>query len=178
MPMDALTGSLALFAFPGDFDGWMECDGRVLAVKDNTALFSLLGTAYGGDGMTTFALPDLRGAVPVGVSPDRFGPYPLGAGGGASLVTLMAPEAPPHTHAFLGTSHPANASSIVNAIYANTAASPTAPALYGPAVNLQAIDPQTIGPAGGFMPHSNIQPSLGLSWKICVKGVYPARDGE
>lgn len=158
--MDPILGSIILFA--GNFvpRGWAACNGQVLPVQANMALYSLLGNTYGGDGRTTFALPDLRGRVPVGAG--QQGPglsnYSLGQAGGAESVTLMPAQIPAHTHTLQGA--PANASAGPSVV--------TAPAGGSQTVVTAAF--------GGGQPHENRQPFLGLQYIIATEGIYPTRE--
>ena len=156
--MDPIIGTIILFA--GDFPprGWAFCNGQVLSIQSNTALFSILGTYYGGNGQTTFALPDLRGRVPVG--PGQ-GPglsnYAPGQAGGVEAVTLLEAQIPAHAHTLQAA--PVNASAGPSVV--------TAPAGGAQAVVTQA--------AGSHQPHENRQPFLALNYIIATEGVYPSR---
>jgi len=165
--------------FAGNFAprGWATCDGQILPISQNTALFSLLGTTYGGNGQTTFALPNFQGTAPMqqGQGPgltDRS----LGELGGSPNVNVIQNEMPLHTHQFLagaaagrggGTNVPTN----------NDLASGTSPdIIYGPsAANLQ-MSPQMLTPTGGSQPHNNMSPYLVLTFIIATAGIFPARN--
>lgn len=179
--MDEFLGIIKLFA--GNFAprGWAFCQGQLLAISQNTALFSILGTTYGGDGRTTFALPDLRGRVPVGFGSGPGLPsFEQGQTGGEVAHTLLQPELPAHTHA-LAVSN-ANAS-VSTPAQGNTIATPGAmsgrefiPTLgYTNTPPNTALNPQSVGVAGSSMPHNNMQPYLGLNYIICLEGIYPSR---
>lgn len=149
---------------------WAACDGRIVSIATNTALFALLGTTYGGNGVSTFALPDLRGRVPVGqgIGPG-LSPYTLGQTGGAETVTLTLGQMPAHTHALNAstgtpvTADPTNATLPTGSsrIYAN------APASVAMGIS--------IGATGGNQPHENMQPYLVLNPVICMFGIFPSR---
>jgi microcystin-dependent protein len=176
MPYEGTIGEIMVVPWPSVVPGgWMACEGQQLTIQSNTALFSLLGNQFGGDGRTNFKLPDLRGSTVLGAN----AAYPMGQAGGIEEVMLTGQQLPAHTHTVFGTTHEANSQSIVNSIFANTAAVPpavpTAPNLYGPATNLVAIDPDTVASTGGGAPHSNLQPSRALKYLICVTGLYPQR---
>ena len=177
---DPYLGQIILFA--GNFAprGWAFCNGQILQIGPNTALFSILGTTYGGDGQTTFALPDLRGRVPVGLGQ---GPglsnVSLGEMAGEPVHTLMNDEMPMHNHpaqgqikatdgggnsAAPGGNFPA-ASTARDSIYSNVA--DTTMNTYASQV--------TVDAAGGSQPHNNMQPYLGLNYIIALEGVYPTR---
>lgn len=149
---------------------WAACDGRLLSIASNTALFSLLGTTYGGNGTTTFALPDLRGRVPVGMGTGSgLSSYSLGQMGGTEAVTLTTSQLPTHTHSLLAssatptTADPSGASLPTGSsrIYAAGGAS----------IALAA----GIGTTGGSQPHENMQPYLVLNPVICMQGIFPSR---
>jgi microcystin-dependent protein len=159
--------------FSGNFapTGWALCDGRLLPIAQNTALFSLLGTSFGGDGRQTFALPDLRGRSPMhpGAGPGLT-PRTLGEAGGEEAVTLTLNEMPSHTHRLAPSVIPAS-----DVIPAGTfIASPPAARIYGPPGNLLAMSPAAIRPVGGE-PHDNRQPYLALNFIIALQGIFPAR---
>ena len=175
-------GQIKMFA--GNFAprGWAFCDGQLLAISQNDALFSLLGTIYGGDGRTTFALPDLRGRVPVSAgSGPGLTPRTQGAKYGSETVTLNQNQMPSHTHSTTTTSQLAvstdvgtelNADGQVIANHAN-AFNPTATddtILAGVSSIL------SLGNSGGNQTHNNMQPSLGINYIIALVGVYPSRN--
>jgi microcystin-dependent protein len=155
--------------------GWAFCNGQLLPIQQFTALFSLLGTYYGGNGQTTFALPDLQGRVPIhaggqGSQAPGLSPYDLGQSGGEETVTLLVSEIPSHTHTVAPlasadqrtTDRPAGAYPSVGGIYA---ASPDSSSPLGP-------DATT---AVGGQPHTNLQPFLTLNYVIALVGIYPSR---
>src|SRR5688572_23350284 len=151
------------FNFPPK--GWALCNGQLMPINQNQALFSLLGTTYGGNGQTTFALPDLRGRVPIHTGDG----FTLGEAGGASAHTLTMPEMPAHTHTQNATTNPATTNTPGNAV---VLARSTGANLYGTAAaNLQAMSPQAPGNAGGSQAHENRQPFLVLSFCIALQGI-------
>lgn len=161
-------GSIILFG--GNFAprGWAFCNGQLLAISQNTALFSLLGTTYGGNGQTTFALPDLRSRVPVhqGQGPG-LSQYDLGQVGGVEAVTLIATEMPPHAH-----SQPAtNAEQTTNR---PNAALPARGGVYASESDGSAL--HATSTVGGGQPHTNVQPYLTLNYIIALEGIYPSRN--
>jgi microcystin-dependent protein len=161
--------------FAGNFPpkGWAMCNGQLLPISQNTALFSLLGTFYGGDGKTTFALPDLRQRAPL--QPGQ-GPglalYDLGQTGGAATHALLASEMPQHTHAQQACSALASVSSANGGMLGKTV-SPNPP--YHAPDALQPLGPLALGPTGGGLPHNNLQPYLELTFIIALQGVFPPR---
>lgn len=153
--------------------GWAFCDGQVLPIAQNIALFSLLGTNYGGNGQSTFALPDLRGRTPMhpGTGPGLT-PRDLGESGGAETVTLTVAKMPAHSHFLKGVAAPATTSQPGNALPA------IAPEDTYQAVGSKTPAPmhaQAISPTGGNQPHNNLQPYLTLSFIIALQGVFPSR---
>lgn len=161
-------GEIILFA--GNFAprGWAFCNGQILAIAQNQALFSLLGTTYGGNGQTTFALPDLRSRVPVhaGQGPG-LSDYALGQNGGTETVTLLVSELPQHTHRQPAT----NGEQTTNR---PDGALPAAGGVYGE-VSDGSLLTQT-SPAGGSQPHNNVQPYLTLNYIIALEGIFPSRN--
>jgi microcystin-dependent protein len=177
MPLQGTIGEIMLVPYASLIpEDWLPCEGQKVPIKGNEALFSLLGNTFGGDLATFFCLPDLRGRTAVDAS--RFPGLQPGFTGGQEQVALDATHIPEHLHFAYGTTAEANARQIVGAIYANTAAAPPAvpqaPPLYGPAVELVAIDPETVQPGGSGLPHNNLQPTLALRYLICIKGLFPS----
>jgi microcystin-dependent protein len=163
-------GQIMLVAFDFVPRGWAECAGQLLPINQNQALFSLLGTTYGGNGTTTFALPDLRGRVPVQAgSPSGI---VLGERSGQESHTLSVGELPAHTHGFAVSSVAATALSPAGAVPAVTGdlSRSYAPA---PAVTMH---PGAIAPAGGSQPHENRMPTLALRYIIALQGIYPSQN--
>jgi|SRR5579884_34954 len=160
--------------FPFNFAprGWALCDGQLLPISQNTALFSLMGTTYGGDGRSNFALPNLQGSVPLGTGQ---GPglslYELGESGGSDVITLLQSEIPLHDHAVEAYSH------------GGTSASPGGNALAGSGLSLYqtsasplvSMAPTAVAPAGGDQPHNNLMPYLVLNFCIALQGIFPPR---
>lgn len=153
------------FVFPPK--GWALCNGQLLPINQNQGLFSLLGTTFGGDGRVNFALPDLRGRVPIHVG----SAHTLGERGGEQAHTLSIGEMPTHTHVMSATSKDGDADPIVP--LGNLFAKPALPA-YGPAANLQALAASTLATIGGSQAHLNMQPFLTLSFCIALQGIFPS----
>lgn len=145
--------------------GWALCNGQILPINQNQALYSLLGTTYGGDGRTTFALPDLRTRTPI-----HFGSgHNLGQKGGESAHTLTVAEMPPHTHSLEGT----NTAATLDVPAGNVIGQPSING-FGPATSLGAMNPGTIANTGGSQPHQNMQPYTTLSFCIALQGIFPS----
>lgn len=174
---DPFVAEIRIFGFNFAPRGWAFCDGQLLPISQNTALFSLLGTTYGGDGKSTFALPDLQGSAAMQPGQGQgLSLRDLGETGGSQFVTLLESEIPLHTHTMTAwASDPAtlfgpNAAGTAilsrsnnGAVYNQTVAGATMMA------------PQALPPAGGSLPHNNMQPYLVLNFCIAMQGVYPQR---
>jgi microcystin-dependent protein len=188
-----MTPDLAMiYLFASNFapQGYALCNGQILAISTNTALFSLIGTYYGGNGQTNFALPDLRGRTPIHTGGNSGqGPglsaYVLGQFGGVENVALSTGQMPSHTHSFnvnktAGTSAAPGNTSFISA-GPGTGSGPNASALKtyttdaSPA-NLVTLNPQAILTAGSSQPHNNIQPYLAVNYVIALQGVFPSRN--
>lgn len=187
--MDAFIGTILIWAPTFAPQGWSYCDGSMMSVQQNQALYSLLGTTYGGNGQTTFGLPDLRGRVPVGSGQGpSLSPYAMGQTGGLEGVTLQMTQMPQHTHPGTGEVVAVNAAATSDAPLAggylatgNTMITRSTPTnLYAPTSStpvklaVGSVDVQ-VGVAGGSLPHENRQPFLGLGMIICLFGIYPSR---
>jgi microcystin-dependent protein len=165
-------GEVRLMGFNFAPKGWAKCDGASLPINQNQALFALLGTQYGGNGQTTFALPDLRGRVPI----HRGSGWIIGQAAGASAHTLGQSEMPAHLHLTQADStlapevdgnKPGASKRLAGSVGAD---------LYGTAANLVPLPAQAVGVAGGSQPHLNIQPSLVLNFCIALQGIFPSRN--
>jgi microcystin-dependent protein len=164
-----------IFLFGGNFapQGWAFCNGQLLAIAQNDALFALLGTTYGGDGQVSFALPDLRSRAPIHMGAALHGNFTLGEVGGVETVTLTVGQLPSHTHAAKA-SPGGNVQSPANAYWSTDASGNTA--AYN---NTSPADPDTtmapgaITPAGGNQPHHNVKPFTCVSYIICLSGLFP-----
>jgi microcystin-dependent protein len=166
-------GEIRIFA--GNFapQNWAICDGSVLAISQNEALFNLIGTTYGGDGQTTFNLPDLRSRVPI----HQGNGYVIGQRAGSESVTLTTPQLPAHNHTVQSSSAHGNTSSPAGALWATdgtgVAAPYRTPASGGTAV---ALNPATVGASGGGQPHENRQPLLAMNYIISLFGIFPSQN--
>jgi microcystin-dependent protein len=170
---DQFVAEIRIFPFSFAPTGWAMCNGQLLPISQNTALFSLLGTFYGGDGKSTFALPDLQGAAPMhqgqgsGLT-DRV----IGEAGGSDAVTVLAGEIPAHGHALLASPDPGELPSPGT----DRSLARSQPFVYktgSPAVD--AMAPEALAPSGGGQPHNNLQPYLTLNFCIALQGIFPPR---
>jgi microcystin-dependent protein len=171
---DPFVGEIRIFC--GNFapTGWAFCNGQFLPIAQNTALFSLLGTTYGGDGKSNFALPNLQGRFPMhpGGGPGLSN-RALGEASGQETVTILASQMPSHTHQPQASAAAANLFSPVAAGQAMLA--PTLQAVYGAFTDPAPLDASAIAPAGGSQPHENRQPYLALNFIIALQGTFPPR---
>jgi len=147
--------------------GWALCNGQLLPINQNQALFSLLGTTYGGNGQTNFALPNLQGRTPIHVG----GGFTQGQAGGAQAHTLSIAELPAHTHVVNATSNPASTNIPTNTCYLATSSN-----TYAASGNLVALSPAEITNVGGSQPHLNMQPFLVLNFCIALQGIFPSQN--
>jgi microcystin-dependent protein len=174
--MDPFLGEIRIFG--GNFapQGWALCNGQTLAINQYTALFSILGNRYGGNGQTTFCLPNLGGGVPVGMGQGPgLSPRELGETGGSAAVTLAQQEIAPHTHTVSGVGANGTGKSPANASWAqyNSTNRPATHAnIYGAAPDVT-MSPAALSSAGQSQPHNNMQPWLALNYIICLDGIYP-----
>ena len=172
--MDPFVAEIRIFPFNFAPRGWAFCNGQLMPISQNTALFSLLGVTYGGDGRSTFALPNLQGSAPMhpGQGPG-LSLHDLGESGGSSTVTLLESEMPAHTHVMSASTQPgedptpgpgeALGRSVGASLY-QTTTNPTVP-----------MSADAFAPAGGSLPHNNMQPYLTLNFCIALQGVFPPR---
>ena len=154
--------------FAGNFApaGWEFCEGQLLPISENETLFQLIGTTYGGDGESTFALPDLRGRLPI----HQGNGFILAETGGAEEITLTTQQIPSHTHPLLASSSVANDSGPTN----NVVAQPSSFDAYQTAAANSALAPTAISPVGGSQPHTNFQPYLCVNFIISLFGIFPS----
>lgn len=172
--MDQYIGEIRLLPYTFAPNGWQDCDGSLLSISDNDALFALIGTTYGGDGQNTFAVPDLRGRVPVhaGTGPG-LSTYVLGQMAGSENVTLTADQLGAHTHTMAVTSAPDSTGTPVASVELGALSGDV---LYTGDISGVAALPiagTMIGPAGGNQPHDNTMPTLTVRFCISLVGVYP-----
>jgi microcystin-dependent protein len=170
---DPFVAEIRIFPFNFAPRGWAFCQGQILPISQNTALFSLLGTTYGGNGQSTFALPDMQGNAPMhpGQGPG-LSLHDLGETGGSEFVTLLISEIPGHSHALNAAgSDPADKFAPAG----NSLGRSSSGNAWGPANSLTNFAFQSLTPAGGDLPHNNMQPYLTLNFNIALQGVFPPR---
>jgi microcystin-dependent protein len=171
---EPFLGELRLVPYNFAPRGWAFAEGQLLPIAQNTALFSLIGTYYGGDGVRTFALPDLRGRVPISMGQGPgLSPYVLGETLGVESVTLLITQIPSHTHGVNASAAKGNQPNPIGHYPATDAAGVTAE--YSTAFSGQ-MNPNMIATTGGSQPHENRQPALVLSWIIALEGIFPSRN--
>lgn len=170
---DQFLGQLMLVGFNFAPIQWMVAAGQILPISQYAALFSLLGTTYGGNGTSNFALPDLQGNVAIGFGQSSgLENYVQGETGGETNVTLQAAQTLNHTHLPMAASHPANPTTPANNAFAESGAG----SIYSTSVStLTHMNPSVTTPAGGNLPHDNMMPYVGLYWIICMHGIFPTR---
>lgn len=174
--MDPFVAEIRIFPFNFAPKGWAFCDGQLLVLSQNTALFSLLGVTYGGDAKTNFALPNMQGNAPMhpGQGPG-LSLHDLGETGGSETVSLLESEIPSHNHTVMADTVVGTKSLPTTNGFARTSgATPYIPPT-NPTPTLTAMAGQTVAPAGGDQPHNNMQPYLTLNFCIALQGVYPPR---
>src|SRR4051794_26452208 len=172
--MDPFVAEIRIFPFNFAPKGWAWCDGQLLPLSQNTALFSLLGTTYGGDGKSNFALPDLQGRATMhpGQGPG-LSLHDLGEEGGVEAVSLLQSEIPGHTHGWGASNQPGEAAAPAGEALARSVGAQ----LYQSATNtnLQPMALEALAPAGADQPHNNMQPYLTFAFNIALQGVFPPR---
>jgi microcystin-dependent protein len=172
---DPFVAEIRIFPFNFAPKGWAFCDGQLMPLSQNTALFSLLGTTYGGDGKSNFALPDMQGNAPMhpGQGPG-LSLHDLGEIGGSETVTLLQSEIPVHTHQMQGGFAQADLNG-PTALTVYTRSTPGNAYMTNSTQNLVQMNPQMLTIAGGSLPHNNMMPYLTLNFCIALQGVYPPR---
>jgi microcystin-dependent protein len=163
------VGEIRMFA--GNFApaSWMFCEGQLLPISENETLFNLIGTTYGGDGQDTFALPDLRGRIPI----HQGGGFVLAETGGVEEVTLTVNQIPAHSHPFLGSTSPGSSTLPTGGYLASNLSGDFYTA--DTSTGLVALAPNAINPVGGSQPHTNFQPYLCVNFIMALFGIFPPR---
>ena len=170
---DPFVAEIRIFGFNFAPKGWATCDGQLLPISQNTALFALLGTMYGGDGKSTFALPDLQGSVPMHAGQGQgLSERQIGEASGTESVTLLQSEIPAHAHQISGDTGIANSQDAANNLFARPFGGGNMYRAGGPTATMAT---EAISPTGGSLPHSNMQPYLTLLFCIAMQGVFPPR---
>jgi microcystin-dependent protein len=156
--------------FGGNFapSGWMFCEGQLLPISEYETLFNLIGTTYGGDGQSTFALPDMRGRIPI----HQGSGFTLAETGGVETVTLTTAQIPAHSHPLLASQDTATANASLNNLLASTTGAVVS--AYGTDTPIIALVASTVGPVGGSQPHNNFQPYLCVDFIISLFGIFPS----
>ena len=174
--MDPFVAEIRIFPFNFPPKGWAWCNGQILPLSQNTALFSLLGTTYGGDGKSNFALPDMQGnaAMHPGQGPG-LSLHDLGETGGSDTVSLIQSEMPAHSHAQMASNLPPDQAAPTSSRSLARSANAFIYVAGSPTPALTPASLQTIAPAGGNQPHNNLQPYLTLYFNIALQGVFPPR---
>jgi len=169
---EAYLGEIRMFGGNYAPQGWAPCDGRLVSIAENDALYALLGTLYGGDGVTTFGLPDLRGRLPIGMGQGPgLSPRPQGQRTGVENVTLTTAQTPAHTHAFAagGASSSASPQGLVPSAATGFSFYAAAPS------DATWLNPGTVQTVGGGQPHDNVMPSLAVGFIIALEGIFPSQ---
>ncbi len=173
--MDEFIGIVKIFA--GNFAprGWAYCNGQLMSIAQNEALYAILGTTYGGDGVTTFGLPDLRGRTPIGPGQGKgLTNRVLGEASGVETVTLLTTSMPAHTHLASAVTAVSDKATPGGNLWATEATGSTLQ--FSDQAPNTAMSPRAIGAAGGSQPHDNMQPYLGISFIICLEGLFPSQN--
>ena len=164
------VGEIRLVGFNFAPAGWAFCNGATLAISENDTLFNLIGTTYGGDGQSTFNLPDLRGRTPVHMGQGTgLSNYVEGQTGGVEQVTLTVTQIPQHSHPMLGSSNAGTSNNAANGVPGN------GQAVYSANAPTVAMNAQVLAASGGSQPHDNLQPYLVLNWIISLFGIFPSQ---
>lgn len=172
---DAYVGQISLLAFKFAPKGWAQCNGQLMQIEQNQALFALIGAAFGGNAVSTFALPDLRGRVPVGYGVSGpVGTVALGEIGGSETVTVQTPQLPGHTHTLAASTQVATRRVPAGRLLA--ADTSTNAEYYAPPGQTTVLSPDSIGLFGGGQAHENRQPYLTINYCIALVGIYPSRN--
>jgi microcystin-dependent protein len=173
---DPFVAEIRIFPFNFAPKGWAWCDGQLMPLSQNTALFSLLGTTYGGNGKSNFALPDLQGRAPMhpGQGPG-LSLHDLGETGGSETVTLLESEIPAHSHAIMASTNASDEEGTKQPVGAMPGAQQGSNQLYTALANSVSFNAQALAPAGGDQPHNNLQPYLTFYFCIALQGVFPPR---
>ncbi len=169
---DCYVGEIRMFAGTYAPEGWELCNGQTLPIQGNDMLFALIGTTYGGDGQSNFALPDMRGRVPISMGTSKAGnSYAIGQAGGTEKVTLTSDQMPAHTHAANAQSQPGTISSPTNMYWAST---PVTAYHTNGVVTLSNMSSEAVSSVGQNLAHDNMMPFMPLSFIIATTGIFPS----
>ncbi|MEA5461200.1 tail fiber protein [Arcicella sp. LKC2W] len=176
--MTPYLGMLAIFGFNFPPRGWAYCNGQLISIAQNSALFALLGTYFGGDGVTTFALPNLQSRVPIGMGQGSgLSSYFIGQAAGTQTVTLISTEMPAHTHFMTASGDgPTQATAQGASLASQSRTGDTMPVIYANGATTPVPMSSTTTIAGGNQPHNNIQPYLAMNFCIALEGIFPSRN--
>lgn len=171
-------GQIQPYGFNFAPKNWAFCNGQIMSIAQNTALFALLGTMYGGNGQTTFALPNMQSRVPMHYGTFQNNTYVQGEEAGEENVTVTITSMPFHNHTFFGTANQANDANPAtgSALAQIHQASGLGDSYYAPDALPQPLDPTSLSVTGGNQPHNNLQPYLAINWCICLYGIFPSRN--
>lgn len=180
MMSEPFLGQITMFPYSFPPRDWADCQGQLVPISQYSALFSLLGTRFGGDGKVTFALPDLQGRVAVGQgAPPGRANYDMGETGGAETVAITTESMPSHGHSLNATQTPGTvntpAGNLLSTVFVGDFGVGSEGDVYNPSAPTTTLMPKAIAPAGGQMPHDNLQPFLTLRYCISMAGIYPQR---
>jgi microcystin-dependent protein len=168
------VGEIRMFASSFAPAGWEFCNGQILPISENETLFQLIGTMYGGDGQETFALPDMRGRVPIHRGTGSSGtPYQISERAGVEEVTLTVQQIPVHTHAMIGNNFTGSSGNPTNSFFAK--ATSNTPYSDDTSIGTVSLNPGTITPTGGSQPHTNLQPYACINFIISLYGLFPSQ---
>jgi microcystin-dependent protein len=170
----------AVMAFAGNFapKGYALAQGQLTSIQQNTALFSLLGTTYGGDGIRTFQLPDLRSRLPIGQGNGQgLSPRPIGELSGVENVTLLSSNVPPHNHMFNASTTPGTTKTAGSTVLVGAFPAGSGESFYAPSTaTLTQFNVNAVGFQGGNQPHNNVQPSMAINYCVALVGIFPSRN--
>ena len=171
------VGEIRMFGFSRVPAGWFACDGSLKAISEYDTLFALLGTTYGGDGTSTFAVPDLRGRVPIhqGTGPG-LSPYVIGQQAGSENITLLAPQLPAHTHPLMATTALATTGAVGNTVVPGAVSGETMYVTDITGATGAALLPDAVVGTGGNQPHENLMPTLTVQFCIAWAGIFPTQN--
>jgi len=175
--MDPYIGDIRLFAGSFAPAGWILCNGTLLSISEYDVVFAIIGTTYGGDGVTTFAVPDLRGRLPVGQgNGPGLTPRVLGQSFGSESVTLLSTQIPSHTHTLMASTAAATASSPAANVFAHSGTDSIYTPLPTTGPQPQTLNAASVQSAGGTQPHDNVMPTTAINYIMCLAGIFPSHN--